>query len=110
LAEHKIPRAHRVLPSTNQKKVTYSAALTPTFAYKTFSAKTIKQFWGFEHEPLISLLGSAINLSLLQTSDVLVCLASLCLKQRSFVQYTISPWQPLNFFWSDTDAAISFPL
>ena len=29
---------------TNQKRVTHSAALTPNFAYKNFSPRTIKEF------------------------------------------------------------------
>ena len=39
-------------PPTNQKKVTHPAVLTPNFAYKNFSPKTVR---GFEHEPPILL-------------------------------------------------------
>ena len=42
-------------PPTNQKKVTNPAALTPNFAYKNFSPKTIGEFGIFEHKPPILL-------------------------------------------------------
>ena len=42
-------------PPTNQKKVTHPAALTPNFAYKNFSPKTIGEFRFFEHQPPVLL-------------------------------------------------------
>ena len=42
-------------PPSNQKKVTHPAALTPNFAYKNFSLKTIREFGFFEYEPPIFL-------------------------------------------------------
>ena len=37
---------------TNQRKATHPAALTPNFAYKNFSPKTIREFGVCEHAPL----------------------------------------------------------
>ncbi|XP_026984495.1 zinc finger protein 736-like [Sagmatias obliquidens] len=54
-------------PPTNQKKVTHPAALTPYFAYKNFSLKTMGEFGVFySTSHLLSLLSPAINLSLLK--------------------------------------------
>ena len=43
-------------PTTNQKKVTHSAAPTPNSAYKNFSRKTTREFGVWGHEPNMSLL------------------------------------------------------
>ena len=54
-------------PLTNQRKVTHPVALTPNFAYKIFSPKTIREFRVFEHKPPIPMHGPVINLTLLGT-------------------------------------------
>ena len=63
---------------TNQKKVSYPAALTPSFAHVSFSPQT-RRVWGvISTSHVFFLHGPAIKLSLLQTLTFWVCLASLC--------------------------------
>ena len=63
---------------TNQKKVSYPAALTPSFAHVSFSPQT-RGVWGvISTSHVFFLHGPAIKLSLLQTLTFWVCLASLC--------------------------------
>ena len=64
-------------PPASQKKVTHPAALTPNFAYKNFSLKTIREFRDFEHEPPILLAWPCNKLFSALNADVLVYLASL---------------------------------
>ena len=76
-------------PPTNQKKVTHPAALTPNFAYKNFSLKTVGEFGVFEHKPPVPLAWpynkpfSALN------SDISVCLASLYIGHTNFCLVTL---------------------
>ena len=66
-------------PSTNQKKVTYPATLSPNFAYKTFSPQTIREFRGFEHRPPVFLAWRCNQLFPGPDSSVSVFLAPLCI-------------------------------
>ena len=61
-----------ISPPTNQKKATPPAALTPNFAYKNSSPKTIKQFRVFEHEPHILLAWPCNKPFSAPNSDLLV--------------------------------------
>ena len=54
------------LTTNHQQKVTHLAALTPNFAYKNFSLKTIRDFGVLNMSRLFSWLGPAIKPSLLQ--------------------------------------------
>ena len=57
-------------PSTNQKKVTHPVASLHILPLKTPPPKTIQKLGVSEHEPLFSLFGPAINLFLLQNSNI----------------------------------------
>ena len=65
-------------PPANQKKVTHPAALTPNFAFRSFSLKTIREFRVFEHKTPILLAWPCNKPFSAPSSNVLVCLASLC--------------------------------
>ena len=52
---------------TNQEKVTHPVALTPNFAFKNSSLKTIREFGLLNTSHLFSLPGPTIHISLLQT-------------------------------------------
>ena len=64
-------------PSTNQKKVTHSAALTPNFAFKNFFLKTTGESGISEHESPFLLAWLCNKPLSTPNSDILVCLASL---------------------------------
>ena len=64
-------------PATNQKKATHPAALTPNFAYKNFSPKTIREFGVFECEPPILLAWPCNKIFSAPNSGISVCWVSL---------------------------------
>ena len=63
----KTPRALTSYLITNQSEVTYPVDLILNFVYKNFSPQISREFWFFNISHPLSLLGSAIKLSLLQT-------------------------------------------
>ena len=73
-------------PLTNHKNVIHPAALTPNFAYKNFSLKTIGELGFFERKSSLFLVWPCNK----TFSDVLVCLASLCIEHRNLHSVTIS--------------------
>ena len=72
--------------------------LTMSLPHLAFESALLKLFGGvlffFGHEPPVSLCGSAINLSVLQTLTFQYCLASLCAGYTDFSLVTI----PLHVF------------
>ena len=79
-------------PATSQKKVTHPAALTPSFAYKNFSPKTIREFEVFEHEPPILLAWPCSKPFSAPNSDILVCLASPVQRAHTLVFGDMLSW------------------
>ena len=78
-------------PPVNQKKTMHLAALSLTFTLKTLPWKHQAVWVLNSTSHPYSLLGPAINLSLLQTLDVFVYLSSLCVGTRTWV------WQQMPF-------------
>ena len=80
-------------PPTNQKKVTHPTALTPNVAFENSSLKAIEEFRFSEHQPPVlpawpcSKPLSALN------SDILVCLASLCVGHTNLGSTTCGWWE-----------------
>jgi len=77
---------HRIVsPPTNQKKVIHCAALTPNFAFKNSSLKTISDFRTFENEPPV-LFGWLYNEPFSAPNyDVWAQLASQCIMHTNLV-------------------------
>ena len=76
-------------PPTNQKKFTHPAALTPNFAYKNFSPKTIREFGVFEHKPPVLLAWPCNKPFPVPNSETSVYLASLCLGHTNLHLVTV---------------------
>ena len=89
-------------PPTNQKKVTHPAALTPNFAYKNFSPKTIGEFRFFEHQPPVLLARPCNKPFSAPNSDTWVCLDSPCTGHTNLRLATLY-WYFTPIFHIDTN-------
>lgn len=77
-------------PLINHKKVIRPAALTPNFAYKNFTLKTIGELGFFECKSPLFLVWPCNKTFSAPYSGVLVCLASLCTGHRTLHSVPIS--------------------